>query len=228
MIQILAKETASPALRRPTEKRVRSDRLGSIQPPEAEKHPPRSKEMRLRDGPRRGPAQLDETGWGTDWSPDGTQIAYTSGYNTLMIFDLVEGTTVNLFDGRGPYNQIVWNFAWSPDGKKIAFRATLQNGKQGIVAVDTRGAKHGLDVLHEGTALPAVCWTTDSKQILFSEAVAERGNIRAIFGISATPGSKPDLMKGLPEDRQLMDPSISADGKKIAFSAYKRMPKAEK
>jgi Tol biopolymer transport system component len=178
--------------------------------------------------PDEAPAQLDETGWGTDWSPDGTQIAYTRGYNTLMIFDLVEGTTVNLFDGRGPYNQIAWNFAWSPDGKKIAFRATLKNGKQGVVTVDTRGAKHGLDVLHEGAPLPALCWTPDGKQILFSEAVPERGNIRAIFGINPTPESKAEVVKGLPEDRQLMDPAVSADGKKIAFSAYKRMPKTEK
>jgi Tol biopolymer transport system component len=184
--------------------------------------------VRNISAPDEEPIQLDEAGWGTAWSPDGTRIAFTRSYNTIIVVDIVEGTTVNLFDEKGPYQQIAWNFAWSPDGKKIAFRATPKDGKQSVVTVDARGAKHGLEVLHEGAPLPALGWSPDGKQILFSEHVPDRSNIRQLFAVNPTPGGKPEMLKGLPEDRHLMDPSVSPDGKRIAFSAYKRMPKPAK
>ena len=180
--------------------------------------------------PEEEPIQLDEAGWGTAWSPDGSRIAYTKGYNTIAIFDVVEGTTVNLFDGPSPYRQIAWNFVWSPDGKQIAFRATPKDGgKQSVVMVDARGAKHGLGLLHEGAPLPALGWSADDgKQILFAEYVPERNNILQLWALSPIPGGKAEMLRGLPEDRQLTDPAVAPDGKKIAFAASKRIPKPEK
>ena len=65
------------------------------------------------------------SGWGTpiqgfDWSPDGSRIAWTRGYNGdgITVLTLATGDTVTLPAPDWPFSP-----AWSPDGKSIAVAA---------------------------------------------------------------------------------------------------------
>lgn len=173
--------------------------------------------------PEEAPAQLDESGWGTDWSPDGTRIAYSRGGN-LVVFDLVEGTTQQLFEGERPFNGIYWNFVWSPDSNFIAFRARKPDGKTAIFTVSAEGSKHGLETIHEGAGMEAMAWSPANNQILISEPCAERNNLLQFYNYSPKPGPKPELQTWLPADRRVQDPSFSPDGKRLAFAGHKRTP----
>ena len=174
--------------------------------------------------PEEPPAQLDEAGWGTDWSPDGTRVAFTRGPN-IVVYDLVEGTMETVLDGAGRYRQVFWNFAWSPDSRKIAFKATTLAGKATVAVVDARGAKHGLENVYDGQALPALAWNPIDGRVLVSEPCAERKNLLQLFTLSADAGGKPTLYSALPADRGIGDACFSPDGKKICFVGHKRAAK---
>lgn len=76
------------------------------------------------------PIQLTSTGFGGEWSPDGTQIAFTNAtanpnYGSHRYIWLVNS------DGSGSHqlSSIPGSFpSWSPDGSKIAFHGEVNNG----------------------------------------------------------------------------------------------------
>lgn len=177
------------------------------------------------DGPDQELVQIDERGWGTDWSPDGRLVFATSagrGAN-LAVADIVEGRTEYLFEeSRSPYQQISWNMVWSPDGKRIAFKGLTIEGKEELAIVDARGEQHGLIRRHEGPMLASFAWSPLENRVLFIKPdPATRRH--QIFFVDPDTKDLPQLLPAQDDLRGYSDVAYSPDGKKIVFSCHKRV-----
>lgn len=176
------------------------------------------------DEPDSEPVLLDERGWGTDWSPDGTRIAYTSrtqSGDNFRIYNLVEGTSEFLFeDGLSPYAQITWNFSWSPDNRFIAFRASRKDGMTEVAVVDARGARYGLVKCFEGPADPHVSWTPDGK-VMFAKSANKQ---LQLYTVDPTHPEEVPILFPLAPDRSINEGVFSPDGTRIAFIMRRPLP----
>ncbi len=77
--------------------------------------------MRLDGNPER---RIDD-GWGAQWSPDGTSIAYTND-TSIRIYDVASGRSrVVLAKEDHPYRYIQPSLTWSPDSQRIALLGNL-------------------------------------------------------------------------------------------------------
>lgn len=174
------------------------------------------------EGPDKELVLLDERGWGTDWSPDGTRIAWTTyagGGANLVVYNLVEGTRELLFDAGGsPYRQIYWNFAWSGDSRSIVFKAMRSDKQTEVAMVDARGASYGLTTLLKDNPLPALAWSPDAKQILISLRSPDRQNHQQLFSLKPEAGTELTLLPGLDPKVEYLDAAFSPDGKQLLFS----------
>lgn len=177
-------------------------------------------------GPDEELLQLDNSGWGTDWSPDG-KIVYafvTPGGANMAVYDFVEGRIELMFDKqRSPYKQIFWNMAWSPDGKQIVFKGLNAEGKIEVGIVDARGAKFGFVRRFEGDVLASFAWSPEKSRILFVKQDPEAQRYQLFFVDPATK-DPPQLLPAQDEFRDYSDIAYSPDGKKIVFSCHKRTP----
>lgn len=167
-------------------------------------------------------AQLDQQGWGVEWSPDGTRVAYAKG-NNIYVYSLIEGTIEPLFDASAPdYNHIYWNFSWSSDSRRIAFKALSKQGTPVLAIVDARGSDFGTEVVFEGDIQPALTWHPNQKEILVTMNDPDRAEYPRLFRIDLEGDKLPALLPFQPTNRKLGDPSFSPDGKRLAVLAFKR------
>ncbi len=182
------------------------------------------------NGPDEELVQIDEEGWGTDWSPDGTRIAYTkydgSGAN-LSIFNIVEGTRSLVFaPNESPYRQIYWNFAWSADSQTIAFKGTRKDGKAELAVVQAEGASKGLKTVATGDMLPAVSFFPDGR-LMFSQAWSERENRLQLLTVDPAKEGPPQLLPNLPPELIYSDSCTSPKGDFVIYARKKPTPPAK-
>lgn len=173
-------------------------------------------------------AQIDEHGWGTDWSPDGVYVAYTRGSN-LVIYNMIEGTSKSLFDDTTiPLQSIYWNFSWSGDSQFIAFKAMTKENRPVLATVDVRGEKPKLTIVLEEDISTTMTWQPDRSAILVAMFDSERQVSKRLYTIRLDKPNSPQLLSGLPMDRDFGDPCLSPDGTKLAVWASKRISAAAK
>jgi len=135
------------------------------------------------------------------WSPDGRWLAFSLGAQIYKITVNGDSLTQLTFEGRNFFPK------WSPDGERIAYRRSTPEG--GVYIMDAWGTYHRRVIEWGGYA----SWVNES-QILF-----RKGGI----WISDTLGQNRVLL--LSEDEigavEIRSPSLSPDGSKIIFSAWK-------
>ncbi|HBX67284.1 MAG TPA: hypothetical protein DEG32_14410, partial [Balneolaceae bacterium] len=75
------------------------------------------------DGSNKRPMKINDneiglpyTGRHPVWSPDGSKIAFESGYSSIRVYDFEADSVTNVNNSWG-----AWDPAWSPDGSKLAF-----------------------------------------------------------------------------------------------------------
>jgi Tol biopolymer transport system component len=181
------------------------------------------------EGPDKELVLLDEQGWSADWSPDGTRVVYAksmgNGQN-LIVFDLIEGTSHNLFKvGEEPYTSVYWNFLWSPDSRQIVFRGTKRDGQVEVAIVDARGAEHGLTTrLVEKSLSSNFAWSPDGAKLLVSFVCPERERRMQLYALDPRTLDAPQLLPGQNPDLIHAGIAYSPDGKRLAISS--RKPKA--
>jgi len=185
------------------------------------------------EGPEKELVLLDEEGWCAEWSPDGKQIVYaasTGSAANLVVFDLVEGVKIPLFEeGASPYANVFWNFCWSPDGRQIVFKGQrTDGGKVEVAIVDARGARHGHIVRLEAETPPNFNWTHDSKSVLFGQKTADRGNRLQLYLMDASSKDPPQLLGGQDPQRANSSGAFSPDGKQLLVVSRKPPPNAGK
>ena len=117
-------------------------------------------------------------GWGAQFSPDGSQIAFAEG-TALKVYDLNTRETRTVLDGEAnPYQQIYWNSTWSPDGKRLCFKGIKADGTQEVATVQMAGDKPELKVHHSGKLAinGDFAWHPLEDRIVFSMTCPERNN----------------------------------------------------
>jgi Tol biopolymer transport system component len=140
--------------------------------------------------PRRGLRRLTRSRGEDDdpaWSPDGQQIAFSSGRSgnsEIYVMD-ADGTNVRRLTNTRPADE--YSPAWSPDAMRIAFwRRTPEGDTIVVVNVDGAGERR-LTVPREGATSPV--WSPDGEYI----AYVGQGEIRVM---TATGGGKRKLIDG--------------------------------
>ena len=170
------------------------------------------------------PALVDEKGWGAEWSPDGTRLAYTRGRN-LRLYDLIEGTFTSILDDeQSGIASIRWNFCWSPDSRRIAFVADTTDKRQVVAIANADGEKHKAEIIYEGNMGPAVAWRPLQNEILIENSTEDRPGFQSLFAVKVEAPGEPVRMAAKPVDRRLRNPAFSPDGKKLAVSVFARLP----
>jgi Tol biopolymer transport system component len=149
------------------------------------------------------------------WSPDGTQIAFTSlrsGKPNIYLYDLATNTTSLLSNPVNYDNRP----AWSPDGQWIAYETTT-TGQPQIWVMNAEGKqKSEFSPSASGEShMPA--WAPDGSRILYSQG----GKLPVLFSRVFPP-------KGSPEIRLaetligVADTRLSPDGQQFAFTLIDR------
>jgi Tol biopolymer transport system component len=135
-----------------------------------------------------------------DWSPDGTEIAYSYfkvGQRTIAVVRPDGTGTHDLVSGEDP--------AWSPDGSAIAFSRSEDPTPHGIFVANADGTS--VRQLASGGEGPA--WSPDGKQIAYTSG-------GALFVVNVD-GSGLRQIATAPASAQ--DPDWSPDGRQIVFGS---------
>ena len=144
------------------------------------------------------------------WSPDGTQIAFTSDRTfdvEIFVMDADGGNVQQLTDNSGED----WQPDWSPDGQRIAF-ASQVSGDFEISVMDADGGN-----VQQLTASPGhdwgPVWSPDGQRIAF--ASDRTGNFE-VYVMDADGGNVQQLTDNPGED---FEPVWSPNGEQLAFGS---------
>lgn len=156
------------------------------------------------------------------WSPDATQIAFTSnreGTNKVFVMDVRGGEVRRLTSDEA----IETTPSWSPDGGAIAFYSrSLESAEVELRVVELASGKqvsipgNGLD---KGPDVPA--WSADGQRIAFPGIGASGKNE---IWVVERDGSNLREVSTQASSRTKGQPSLSPDGGQLAFVADMRGP----
>ena len=153
-----------------------------------------------------------------DWSPDGSQIAFTSErVNGLSVFVMdADGTNVRQLT-EGPFDVVP---KWSPDGKRIAFEAMLGlgHGRQ-IYVMDADGTNRWqVSEPIPQAGLFMMGWSPDGKKILYTAAI-DHLVAKSSLVIATLHPRKHEAIKHervpLPKNMHIDGAAWGADGKSV-------------
>ncbi|HSG00134.1 MAG TPA: protein kinase, partial [Vicinamibacterales bacterium] len=164
--------------------------------------------------------RVTDIGFHPSWSPDGTQIAFTteeiwlpasrSGVATLYVVDAGGGAARQVVDGDAA------QASWSPSGDRLVYWSNT-NGQRDIFTVAAAGGAR--TAVTEDAALDwSPVWSPDGRFIYFS---SERGGAMNLWRIAVDPttgeprGAPETVTAGVQASTGL--PSFSKDGARLAF-----------
>jgi len=174
--------------------------------------------MMHADGSNR--TTIDNSGWGTQWSPDGKWIAYGKSGNVVLM-DARTQTTRELLTGEHAtrYSSIYWNLGWSHDSRTIGFKARRRDGSPDEVAVvdiDQAGSLQVLLSKAQGIN-PDITFTAASDGVVYA-AQNPRTKQLQLFAVLRSSPDQPRLLEHQPDNLVVYDAHWSRDGKWLAFS----------
>ena len=162
---------------------------------------------------------IQERGSDPAWSPDGTQIAFTTsrdGNLEVYIMQADGSNPVNLTNNPGFDAEPTW----SPDGTKIAF-ITDRDGHGDIddffeVYVMDADGSNPINLTNDpGSNDFSPAWSPDGTRIAFTSVLGDLGRLE-IFVMNADGSSPVNLTNNSAADDFF--PAWSSDGTKIAFT----------
>lgn len=161
---------------------------------------------------------IAERGWGGQWSPDGTRIAYYYG-NNIRIYNLIEDTTTELFpNDDNPYASFTWNMTWSPDSNWICILGRrAEDRSYDVLTVNTAGSKEGYKVHFNSKRSPYqdMAWSPRGDQIVFGSPTSPRQLLQ--FNPAE---DKPPTPLDITVDGNINgDVTFSPDGQRLLFNA---------
>jgi hypothetical protein len=167
-----------------------------------------------------GRTQIDASGWGTQWSPDGKTIAWAAG-NNIVLLDLKTNKRSKLLTAEqsAQLSYIYWNLGWSQNSKSIAFKARKRDGSGSVVAVSDADSATGFGVVYDGPdhINEEFSLSPDGRNVLIS--LKRTGAPAKLFIVNRDMSNDVKLLPGQPEIWDVYGGDWSPDGKQIAFSA---------
>ena len=156
-------------------------------------------------------------GWGAQFSPDGTRIAFTDNGPIIKVWSTETEQFTTLFDGKEfGYQQIYWNMSWSPDGKKICFKATKADNENEVAMIDADGDQPNLKVLFstKNHLNADFAWHPSGKRIVFATMNLPTKTTQ-LFEVDPTMIGPAVLVKGQDPQRNNTDACWTPDGKRL-------------
>lgn len=149
------------------------------------------------------------------WSPDGKKIAYTSGYETPVIYVVDADGTNNTQLTNGYSNQP----AWSPDGTKIAYTA-YAGSEPYLYLMNPDGSNQQPLPINDPTIISSssAAWSPDGARIAFVGVTVTGSESYSyiIYTMKADGSESPvALVANVPLENEL---AWSPDGKKLAYT----------
>ena len=150
----------------------------------------------------------------SDWSPDGRLVVFTSRSGNgvaLKIIGLDSGEITTLIEPQRGVSLDGPRF--SPDGLSIVLSVRKPDSGRNIYIIDVGDRKPRALTYHPARDLDPV-WSHDGKHILFT---SERTGVPNIYAIDASTGELARITNVI---GGAFAPSVSRDGKWIAYSGY--------
>lgn len=162
------------------------------------------------DGNREGLAN----GWGAQFSPDGTRVAFNVG-SEIYTMELATGETTVLLQGdENPYRSIYWNSTWSPDSKRLCFKGVRADGIAEVASILTTGDDPDLKIHHSGkvNVNADFAWHPTEDRVVFAMQCAERTMVQ-LYQFNPNTTDAPVLVAGQDVTRNNTDACWTPDGK---------------
>lgn len=169
-----------------------------------------------------GPVNLTNSqgfDWGPDWSPDGSQIAFTS--------ERTGGSQIYVMRGDGSeVRQLTtdsarWNHSprWSPDGSTIAFVSDTLGGKSQIYVMRADGSEVRQLMTGGGSFL---VWSPDGSKIAFIQETWDYG----LYDLYVMNSDGTGRRRLTTESEEVASGGLawSPDGSRIAYDVYRCQP----
>ncbi len=174
--------------------------------------------------------------WAT-WSSDGKSLIHAEEADdkSIRVRELETGQE-KVIVANNPYSGYLKEGALSPDGRQLAFIRSDSKAHSDLLEVVPTAGGEPRELLRLGEGkefeFPALAWTRDGSQLLFSKSVAASGEKQSgVFRVSGSgrvlrtelwriqaSGGEPQRLD-LAMDGLLQDLNIHPDGKQFAFSA---------
>ncbi|MCM2374913.1 TolB family protein [Aporhodopirellula aestuarii] len=163
---------------------------------------------------------LDLNGWSSEWSPDGTMIAYTTratGYSDIVVYDVSTKNKYTLFSNE-QLEFIKWGITWSPDSRRLCVLAHDQRGETQLVVVHVDGEVRERRIISSQmspefieTVETPIAWGGDGTHVIF-EAKDPDTKKERLYKLNVDGDSPPAPVQGLPEDLNCSEPFWHRDG----------------
>lgn len=146
-------------------------------------------------------------------SPDGTQIAYRTGYQNGIRLTNPGGTTLTTI----PNTDDCTYPAWSPDGKKIAALGTDAGGNLAFVTINVDGTNRitrslGNSAYNYGGV---VGWSPDGTKLVYTEEIYMGSSSKPAVYIANADGTGTPTKITSDDNSEYTNPSWSPDGTRI-------------
>jgi Tol biopolymer transport system component len=150
-------------------------------------------------------------GWGSVWSPDGSELAV--GRSGQLVVMSPDGVVRRILTADGGVDAP----AWSSDGRRIAFSATPSTGSVPNLYVMNADGSGQRRVTKEPIHVWGASWSPEGQWLAFASGVqGNPGNFK-IYVVNVDGSGQRQLTRGWPDQ----DPAWSPAGQRIAFLSYR-------